>query len=347
MTGSFRGFLQFPERDRRDVFAAAAARLDTVATHVEKDFWVCLVLDLLFGGLPEKHPALLFKGGTSLSKAFGLIDRLSEDIDLVVDRESLGFTGDRDPIAATDISGKKRKSLLKDLRQCCSSYMAGELRNMVTQTVSAMAEGCSIRMDPEDTTRQTLLIGYPTVYPTPQFAYVSPTVKVEGGARSATKPSVTCAVAPLIAREFDDALQTEEIAVIAAERAYWEKLLILHGWYCGFRDDKARLPTGRHRVARHYYDVATLTASWVGESALARRDILNSVRNHNLLVFPQAWKRFEEAVPGTLRFVPDGELRGAIERDYRAMESLVFGDAPEFGWVMDQLRAAEEGANRL
>ena len=86
------------------------------------------------------------------SKAFGLINRLSEDIDLVVDRESLGFTGDRDPITATDISGKKRKSLFKDLGQCCSSCMAGELRNMVTQTVSAMAEGCSIRMDPEDTT---------------------------------------------------------------------------------------------------------------------------------------------------------------------------------------------------
>ena len=70
---AFASFLARPEQDRRDAFAAAARRLDTVPGYVEKDFWVCLVLDLLFNRLPAGHPKLLFKGGTSLSKAFGLI----------------------------------------------------------------------------------------------------------------------------------------------------------------------------------------------------------------------------------------------------------------------------------
>ena len=72
MTGAFSSLLSLPEQDRRDVFAAAAARLDTVPSYVEKDFWVCLVLDMLFNRLADGHPKLLFKGGTSLSKAFGL-----------------------------------------------------------------------------------------------------------------------------------------------------------------------------------------------------------------------------------------------------------------------------------
>ena len=93
-------------QERRDVFDAAAERLDTLATYIEKDFWVCRVLDALYHGLPNNHPRLLFKGGTSLSKAFSAIHRFSEDIDMVVFRNDLGFTHDRDP-TREDLGRKK------------------------------------------------------------------------------------------------------------------------------------------------------------------------------------------------------------------------------------------------
>ncbi|MDE0211801.1 MAG: nucleotidyl transferase AbiEii/AbiGii toxin family protein, partial [Boseongicola sp.] len=80
MSGTFEIFLTLSEQDKRDVFEASASRLDTLPSYVEKDFWVCLVLDMLYNRLPAGHPKLLFKGGTSLSKAFGLIQRFSEDI---------------------------------------------------------------------------------------------------------------------------------------------------------------------------------------------------------------------------------------------------------------------------
>ncbi len=102
MMKAFESFLTLPEQDKRDVFEAAASRLDTLPSYVEKDFWVCFVLDVFYNRLPVGHPRLLFKGGTSLSKAFGLIRRFSEDIDLVVFRDDLGFKGDRDPTAASD-----------------------------------------------------------------------------------------------------------------------------------------------------------------------------------------------------------------------------------------------------
>ena len=83
MNGDYQSFLSLPEQhDRRDVFDAAEGRLDTLPSYVEKDFGGCLVLDTLYNKLPNGHPNLLFKGGTSLSKAFGLINRFSEDIDI-------------------------------------------------------------------------------------------------------------------------------------------------------------------------------------------------------------------------------------------------------------------------
>ncbi len=81
MTRGYVSWLALLERDRRDVVEGAAAHLDTLPSHVEKDFWVCLVLDVLFNHRAQRHPRRLFKGGTSLSKAFGLIERFSEDIE--------------------------------------------------------------------------------------------------------------------------------------------------------------------------------------------------------------------------------------------------------------------------
>ena len=174
---------------------------------------------------------------------------------------------------------------------------------------------------------------------------MAPREKIEAGARSALEPSQGCGVTPFIAHELPDwSFKTEGIRVISPERTYWEKLLILHGAHCGFRD-AGRLPTDKDRISRHYYDVAVITATEVGRSAMVDRHLLDAVRNHNLVAFRQAWKRFEEAVPGSLRLVPQAALRSVIERDYRAMQEMVLGEAPDFGWVMTQLRVAEAAVN--
>ena len=132
--------------------------------------------------------------------------------------------------------------------------------------------------------------------------------------------------------------------MIVPERTYWEKLLILHGVHCGYRD-AARLPADKDRVSRHYYDVAMITMTDTGRSALSNISLLDAVRNHNLIVFRQAWKRFEEAIPGSVRFVLQLELGTMIERDYKAMQGMILGDVPDFGWVMEQLQRAEAAIN--
>ena len=343
MTGDAQTFLALPQRDRRDVFESAADRLDTVPSHVEKDFWVCLVLDLLYRRLPKGHPRLLLKGGTSLSKAFGIIERFSEDVDLVIFRDGLGFVAERDPTTADRLSRKKRNALFEELAAACSHYVLGDLKTALTTLLDETATGCDVVPDRDD--RQTLLVEYPSLYG--DGAYVSPRVKIEAGARSALGPSTRCVVRPYIADELDDwSLDVDHIRVVVPQRTYWEKLLILHGLHCGYRDEK-RLPADRHRVSRHYYDVAVMTATETGKSALLDTELLHAVREHNLIAFRQAWKRFEEAIPGSVRLTPEPPLRAEIERDYEAMQGMILGDVPDFGWIVEQLEHAESSINRI
>ena len=342
---SFKSFLALPEVDRRDVFEAAAKRLDTLPSYVEKDFWVCLVLEALYNQLPDGHPRLLFKGGTSLSKGFGLIQRFSEDIDLVVNRADLGFEGVGDPTIPKGLSNSKRKALFEKLRVECSKYILGDLRNELAKLMDQTMGGCRVIPDEDDRDRQTLLIEYPTQYPSNGDAYVAPRVKLEMGARSGLTPTLDCAITPILADELTDySLEVGNLQVISPGRTYWEKLLILHGLHCGYRDEE-RLPSDRDRISRHYYDVAMITETETGRSALADIALLDAVRDHNLIAFRQAWKRFDQAVPGSVRLVPQADLCTAIERDYSAMEDMILGDAPEFEWVMEQIRCAEATVN--
>lgn len=173
-----------------------------------------------------------------------------------------------------------------------------------------------------------------------------PQVKIEAGARSALDPNLACSITPYIADELPDwSLEVKNITVIAPERTYLDKLLILHGVHCGYRD-AGRLPREKQRISRHYYDAAMITATDIAISALSDMDLLDDVRAHNMLAFRQAWKKLEEAVPGSLRLLPQKEPRAVIERDYEQMQEMLFGDAPDFGWIMEQLEYAESIINK-
>jgi len=344
MSESYARFLALSDQDRKDVFEAAAERLDALPSYVEKDFWVCFVLDALYNRLPDGHPQLLFKGGTALSKAYGLIRRFSEDIDLVVYREDLGFGADRDPTTPEGISGKKRKVLFDELKEACGTYIRGDLAAALGPLLD---ERCRIVPDDEDGDQQTLLIEYPTRYPSADLPYVLPRVKLEAGARSALDPNAMASVTPYIAEDLAEgwSFKVRNIHVISPGRTYLEKLLILHGAFCGHRDE-GRVPADKDRISRHYYDVAMITGTDIGEAALADEALLTAVREHNLIAFKQAWKRFDEAVPGSPCVVPPDELRAAIETDYKAMQGMTLGDAPPFDWVMGQLQIAKDTINR-
>ncbi|MHB8495113.1 MAG: nucleotidyl transferase AbiEii/AbiGii toxin family protein [Casimicrobiaceae bacterium] len=126
------------------------------------------------------------------------------------------------------------------------------------------------------------------------------------------------------------------MSTICAERTFWEKAFILHGHHCRYRDEEV-IPVERNRLSRHYYDVAMLYNSPIGNGALADQDLMAHVREHNQLAFPRAWRKYDEGKPGSFLIVPQPQVKKAIEADYDQMQSMVFGDVPSFAWVHDQL----------
>jgi Nucleotidyl transferase AbiEii toxin, Type IV TA system len=127
-------------------FDTTAQRLGTASQNIEKDFWVCWTLDALFHGLKQGGPRLLFKGGTSLSKGFGLINRFSEDIDVTVFRDDIGEPATIEELEA--LSGNKRRARLDAIKDACQAYINGPLRAELTQTLQDRLRGAGPRRGP-------------------------------------------------------------------------------------------------------------------------------------------------------------------------------------------------------
>jgi hypothetical protein len=169
-------------------FDTTALRLGTASQNIEKDFWVCWTLDSLLNGLKEGEPRLLFKGGTSLSKGFGLINRFSEDVDVTVFRDDIGEPATIEELEA--LSGKKRRARLDAIRDACKAYINGPLCAELTlilegllQAAGLDAGAARVETDDADPDGQTLLIWYPAA--TPRSDYVRAAIKIESGAKSA------------------------------------------------------------------------------------------------------------------------------------------------------------------
>ena len=139
MTEGFQTVLAASDEERRDLFVGAADRLRTNEQNIEKDFWVCWTLDALFNGLEAAGPRLLFKGGTSLSKGYGLIERFSEDIDITVFREDIGQAATVEELES--LSGTKREARLNAIKAACQDYIHGpmleRLSALLRQTLQA------------------------------------------------------------------------------------------------------------------------------------------------------------------------------------------------------------------
>lgn len=338
MKDGYRQILTAKAAHRRQVFGEATEDWPTSAHFIEKDFVVCAALNVLLGDDAEEAGKLVFKGGTSLSKAHNLIRRFSEDIDLVIVRSELGFTGDRDPFAdGSELAGKARKRLIDELQHEAGKHIQTKVKPMLEAAFAPF--GAKIETD-EASLGQTLLLTYPSAFDQGD-AYVDPIVKVEAGARSATLPSHLATIRPYVASVVDDVdLAADNVQTVDAQRTFLDKLLILHGRHCKYRD-KGEIHRNANRESRHYYDLAMM-ADEVGPAALANHDLMQDVIRHSSLAFASGWMRMDQAAIGELLIEPPEGMREAIRTDYGAMAGMIMGDAPDFDWVLDRIRTIAE-----
>jgi predicted nucleotidyltransferase component of viral defense system len=332
-------FLQKTPDERRLFIEEAARRMGRAPVVIEKDFWVCWTLGQIFS-LPEVGKHMTFKGGTSLSKVYGLINRFSEDIDLSFHREFLGFGGEHDPANAT---GKERSRRLDALQLACAKLIGERFvpALFASMAKSLESDGWCLEVDEQD--KQTVLFHYPQPVST-ELSYLKPTVKIEMGARSDHWPTEDKRIESYLHQQFPIELPTVGCAtvnVLMAERTFWEKATILHA-EC-HRSLKQPAPD---RNSRHYYDLARLAESSDGPKTVARLDLLKAVVEHKKVFFRSGWANYETAKPGTLRLVPPPERIVALKRDYALMQDMFFGTPPTFDIVLATLTKLEAEINR-
>lgn len=320
---------RFSATQRRELFSEAAVRLGMTPAVVEKDFWVTWVLERLFAA-PDLARLLMFKGGTSLSKAYGLIERFSEDIDLILDWRVL--VGD-DPLA--ERSKKRQLELNEAINQQAQAYIAGPLLAGLANALDGL---CQCRIGEDDP--HVIEVRYPAAF---ADTYLRPEVRLEIGPLAAWLPHEERTISAYAAKAFPDLFVRHEatVRVIRAERTFWEKATILH--------QEAHRPEDRPqpaRYSRHYYDLARMAESPVREAALADGELLADVVAFKQRFYPRGWARYDLAVAGSLRLLPDEAVLAAVEADYRAMADMIFGRIPDFADIVAQLRALEEEINR-
>jgi hypothetical protein len=329
-----------PANERAELFAETAARKGLSDAIVEKDFWVCWILKQLFS-IEALSGRLLFKGGTSLSKIFHAINRFSEDIDLAVDYAALGFTGARDPRQEA-ISKSKRTGILAEMMIECQRYIGDEFLDALRarcEELLGTTGAWALDVDKQDP--NVVRFRYPTASKT--LAYVSPQVVLELGTHAEFVPHDRFTIRSFAAEEFPKVVTESEVSVVAllAKRTFWEKATILHAEF--HRPADKALPD---RYSRHYYDVAMLSQGPIRAEALADMDLLDQVVRHKQTFYPSAWAHYESARPGSLRLLPTAERVVALERDYRNMGVMLFGEPPAFSRIMETLVALEENINR-
>ena len=341
-----RELLKLTSKERQQTFEEATARSLMIKNPIiiEKDFWVCWTLNQIFSH-PDLFPHVIFKGGTSLSKCYNIIERFSEDIDLTLCKKYIDINEDNDP--AKGSSRKQRDKRLNELSEKVKEKISGVIKALLTTSFDAnLSEYFKVsdwRLEPDENDDQSLIFHYPTCFPKKNSEYIQSAVKLEFGARGDINPfeskKITSYCQQLLPELYDNA-QEITVSTLLAKRTYWEKITLLHAEYHRPTDD-----TVPRRLFRHYYDIVMLDQSGLTQYALQDINLLADVVKNKSIYFPTKRANYEEAVVGTLRLYPNEEFISQLKQDHSKMIDMFFGDAPNFEDIMENIKRIEQVIN--
>jgi hypothetical protein len=319
-----------------------AARRNLSSVMVEKDFWVSWILGVLFGH-PEFRNQLVFKGGTSLSKVFGVINRFSEDIDLSVGPAFLGIS--EQSIEAVG-SRRQAEARMNELENACIERVElrflPELERIASEALGTRPDGPWMGFSVDATTHSPVVSFHYPFNEATGFEYLKRSVKMEFGSLTDQKPVGVHGITSWVAEEFPQQLADFRCQLVALELegTFWEKATILHMEY-----HREKTKPIRDRFSRHYSDMAALATHPVAASSLARPDLRKRVVDWKSRFFPAAWARYDLASPGSFRLAPPAFRFDELRNDYEAMEDMFIVQPPSFETVIEQVVSLEERIN--
>ena len=318
----------------------AAARTGRPAHLLEKDIWVVWVLAAIYES--DLASKLTFKGGTSLSKVYRIIDRFSEDVDLTYDIRELAADLLKQGNPIPD-SASQEKKISSAVRHRLPDWIEATVRPVIAAALAKDGLDASLTLAGKD--QDKLILSYPAVKT--GTGYSAPTIQLEFGARATGEPHHVQPVACDIAPEIEGVtFPVAQPLVMAAERTFWEKATAAHV-YCL----QGRLRGERY--SRHWYDLAAIAKTPHFSAACADQALARAVAEHKSVFFVEkdavgAKIDYFVAVRGQLQLIPTGESLAALGKDYAAMleDGLLALNQPSFADIIEQCRVIQDEANR-
>jgi hypothetical protein len=324
-----KNWIRIPEKKKTEIFNQTGIKSGLSSTAIEKDWWVTLVLKTVFSLSFSEH--ILFKGGTSLSKGWGLIERFSEDIDLSIDRSFFGFERD---LSRTQIQ-KLRKTSCRFINEEFVTLLKNKFDDMGIDDV----EFISTDMNYSDKDPVIIEIYYKSI--TDVSPYLKPRIILEIGSRSLTEPFEKRQIRSLVSEVFENYDFSDEavqIPIVLPKRTFIEKILLLH--------EEFQKPTDKirtERLSRHLYDIEKIMDTAHGKDALADSELFNSIVAHRLHFNAVKGIDYSNHRFDKISFIPPEEVIGKWEKDYEKMrESMIYGESLPFKELIKKLQHLQE-----
>lgn len=330
-------FIDIPAEQRSDLLKVLEGRVGLKSAIIEKDWWVTTVLRALFM-LPYAYN-LSFKGGTSLSKCWNIIERMSEDIDIGITREYLGFEGN---LSKTQISDKLRRTACSFVREKMQYDLKGQL---IKNGISAKHFNVRVDITPVSTTDpEVIWVEYESAVNS--VDYVPNVVKIEVSGRSMAEPVANVLIESMVDTVLPDAPFHESgfnVRAVLAKRTFLEKIFLLH-------EEFAR-PQGQIRVermSRHLYDVHKMLSTPTAKEALMDNELYNTVIEHRRTFIGLRGFDYTTLSKKTLNIIPPEAVFQAWKNDYESMqENMIFGDSSSFETIIEDLKRFNQEINQI
>ncbi len=322
--------------DRDIVFTKYAFENSVSKAIVEKDFWVTLILDYLFHRCKYKD-YFIFKGGTSLSKCFNIIERFSEDIDLILRWDLL-----TDDNPNKERSNRQQDIYNKNINKLAADFIKEKLMpEMIYDFNNILGQKAEFQIDENEP--QVLNFNYPRLYN--DDAGILKFVRLEIGPLAALTPTEDVTISPLISKLNLKIMDNNEtiIKTVSPERTFWEKILILN--------QEAHRPVDRKmpsRYSRHYYDVYRISLTKYKNIAYNNLELLTQVREFKKKFYPSSWAKYDLALPGLFILVPSEERIKELRVDFSNMKEMINDDSiNSFDDLLIYIKQLENEINNL
>lgn len=324
-------------QDRQEIIQRVQAENHLNRQIIEKDWWVTAVLRALFSLPYAGH--ISFKGGTNLSKCWNLINRMSEDADIAIDREFWGFGGS---LSKTQISDKLRRASCSFVRE----KLQHDLRErLVASGIKEDKFTVTVDITPITTTDPEIIeIAYHSAFQ--DNDYIRPKVIIEVSGRSMNEPVTPVLLRSFIDEVFTDAPFTErpfEVRAVVPERTFLEKIFLLHE---EFAKPKEQVRT--ERMSRHIYDISQMMDTPIAERALKNKTLYDSVVEHRRIFIGLKGFDYSTLQPKTISIVPPADVIELWRKDYKVMqETMIYGDSLPFDKLIEKIQMLNDSINSI